>query len=436
MRILIAVHHFPPTYTAGAEWQAFRTAKGLQARGHTVNVVAVDRVDCGPDGGVTWSDDVYDGVPVRRLCFDRSKLADESEAEYRNEWIASHLKNWWIDLKPDLMHVVSGYLLSGSVFEAAESASLPTVLTLTDFWWLCRRITMLRSNGAISDLPIEPWRCAQCLAEEGRMFRTLGRVAPRMMETYWKSRAREAEKIQTRQTYLRERFDRIQQVISPSQFLCDLHTRAGVAPDRIVVSRQGIELVDLGMPQRFPKQPSDRLRVTYLGQIAELKGVHLLVDAARQIDDPRLQVRIFGDLSRFPDYVAQLRTRIGSDSRIVLSGAFRGGERLAAVLADTDILVVPSLWYENSPNVLLEAFAMGTPALVSDFGGMAELVKPEVNGLRFRLGDAADLAKQLRRVLDEPDLLEKLKTGIPTVRSIREEMDALEGLYASVLEAC
>ncbi len=431
---MIAVHHFSPSHTAGAEWQAFRTAKGLQAHGHTVNVVAVDHVDRGPAGAVDWVDDEFDGVPVRRLSFDRAKLPDVRVAEYRNELIAAHLKEWWAEEMPDLMHVISGYLLTGSVFEAAESVGLPTVLTLTDFWWLCPRITMLRSNGGISDLPIEPWRCAQCVAEERSPYRHLGRLAPRMMGLYWRRQARAADKVLTRQVYLRERFNHIAQVISPSQFLRDLYTRAGVAPDRIVVSRQGIELVDQGFPKRFSKQPSGHLRIAYLGQLAELKGVHVLIDAVRQIDDPRLQVKIYGDVTRFPKYVERLRAKIGGDRRIVLAGPYSGGDSLARILADTDVLVVPSLWYENSPNVLLEAFAMGTPALVSDFGGMAELVEPEVNGLRFRLGDPIDLARQLRRLLESPELVSTLSAGVPTVRSIQDEMDLLEEVYGRVMK--
>jgi glycosyltransferase involved in cell wall biosynthesis len=96
-------------------------------------------------------------------------------------------------------------------------------------------------------------------------------------------------------------------------------------------------------------------------------------------------------------------------------------------------LVVPSLWYENSPNVILEAFAHGTPVIASNHGGLSELVQDGRNGLLFPPGDAASLGRQLQQLLDEPDLLPRLRLGIPPVRSMAEELDALEELYRSVL---
>lgn len=433
MRILIAVHHFPPAFTAGAEWQAFRTAKGLQARGHDVSVVTVERVDDGPSNGVAWVDDVYMGLPVRRLNFNRALCPDERLWEYRNDWIRDHCVDWWRQERPDLVHVVSGYLLTGGLFEATEALALPTVLTLTDFWWLCPRNTLLRSDGSISTAPEEPWRCARCVAEEQPLVRRLGRLSQRLADAYWQRQPGPIGRIEARRQYLRERFGRVNSIISPSRFLRDAHVAAGVAPDRITVSRQGIELIDKGLHLNARKISSDRLRVAYMGQIAELKGVHVLVDAVRQIDDPRLQLRIYGDMGRFPAYSARLKQQAAGDTRISFPGPFVGAEGLATVLSEVDVLVVPSLWYENSPNVILEAFALKTPVVVSDFGGMAELVEPEVDGLRFGVGDSADLARQLRRLSNEAGLLERLTAGTPTIRSVSDEMQALEAEYTSVL---
>lgn len=433
MYIHVVVHHFPPRYTAGAEWQAFRTAQGLIERGHQVRVVAVEHVDQGPIDGVTWTDDEFQGVSVRRLSFNRAHVKDLRLFEYRNPWIGAHLRELWAVERPDLVHVVSGYLISGTAFEAAEALGLPTVLTLTDFWWLCPRVTLRRSDGTISTLPLEPWRCVQCLAEEQSVARNLGRWLPGPMRRFW--RGQSTAPIEARQAYLRERFERVARVISPSRFLRDLHVQAGIREDQIIVSRQGIELIDRGLHLQATKTTSDKLRVAYLGQIAHLKGIHVLVEAARQIDDPRLEVRIYGDLSRFPRYVDELRAAIGDDRRIMLAGAYSDAQGLARILSDTDVIVVPSLWYENSPNVLLEAFAFRTPAIASDFGGMAELVAHGVNGLRFELGNAIDLGRQLRRLLDDPQLLRVLGAGVPAVRSVAEEIDELVRMYADVLHS-
>jgi glycosyltransferase involved in cell wall biosynthesis len=94
---------------------------------------------------------------------------------------------------------------------------------------------------------------------------------------------------------------------------------------------------------------------------------------------------------------------------------------------------VPSVWYENSPNVILEAFAHRTPVIASDLGGMAELVQHDVNGLVFEPGNAKALARQLRRLLDDSDLLARLRDGITPVRTIGDEMRQVIDIYGSVV---
>jgi glycosyltransferase involved in cell wall biosynthesis len=65
---------------------------------------------------------------------------------------------------------------------------------------------------------------------------------------------------------------------------------------------------------------------------------------------------------------------------------------------------------------------------------MAELVRDGENGLKFKPGDADDLARQLRRLLDEPGLLARLQAGIEPVKSLSQEMDELEGIYQDLVE--
>ena len=69
-----------------------------------------------------------------------------------------------------------------------------------------------------------------------------------------------------------------------------------------------------------------------------------------------------------------------------------------AVLHDVDVLVVPSMWIENAPFIIREAFAAGVPVIASDLGGMAEMVRDGVDGLLFPPGDARSLAACLRRL--------------------------------------
>jgi glycosyltransferase involved in cell wall biosynthesis len=161
-------------------------------------------------------------------------------------------------------------------------------------------------------------------------------------------------------------------------------------------------------------------------------GANSLFEAVRRLPDAALEVKVYGDTQPFPDYARRLRRMVGQDPRLSLAGVY-GGMEVSQVLQGLDVVVVPSVWYENSSNTVLEAFAHRTPVIASDLGGMAELVHHGENGLLFTPGDASSLALQLRRLLDEPYLLPALRAGIGPVRGVAEEMSELEEIYQAVV---
>lgn len=430
MKIILAAHHFPPRYTGGAELRTYRTAKWFQDRGHEVHVIAVEAIDRGGDDGLSFEDTVYDGLPVRRLSFNLAAAPDPFRWTYDNPWIGRHLRQYLAQIQPDVFHLISGYLMSGSALRAAGTLRIPTVLTLTDFWFLCPRITLLRSNGQLSTPPFEAATCAQCLGEEKRRYRYLGRIAPRLMRAYWQRQMGRIAQVQRRMDFLQETLNLVDAIISPSQFLRDLFIEAGVSPERIVFSRQGRDFPHL-TPEELVKSPSEHLRIGYMGQIAPHKGVHTLFQAVQRLPGANLKVTAYGDVTPFPDYTRRLRQMARQDARLELAGVFERTQ-VSRVLQDLDVIVVPSINYENSPNTILEAFAHRTPVVVSDLGGMAELVENGVNGLTFAAGDAASLAAQLRRLLEEPGLLARLRQGIQPVKTRAQEMAELLQIYAAV----
>lgn len=427
MKIVIAVHHFPPRYTGGAELRAYRTASWLRDQGHNVHVVCVEAVDADDRRGLVFEDSVYDGLLVRRLSFNMAAAADPFRWTYDNPWIGTHLCAYLNELAPDLLHLISGYLMSGATLRAAMDLQIPTVVTLTDFWFLCPRITLLRSNGQLCSPPSDAATCARCLGEVRRRYRVPGWIAPALMDVFWRMQHDDIARIRARTMFLRETLDRVNAIISPSQFLRDLFIKAGVLPERIIFSRQGRDFPGLA-PELLKKIPTAYLRIGYIGQIAPHKGVHTLFEAVRRLPGVALEVKAYGDATRFPDYTHRLHQMTCRDSRLSLSGVYEQAE-VSRVLQGLDVVVVPSVWYENSPNTILEALAHRTPVIVSDLGGMAELVEDGVNGLRFVPGDASDLAAKLRQLIDNPGLLFQLRNGIGPVKSVAEEMAELHDIY-------
>lgn len=321
---------------------------------------------------------------------------------------------------------------------AARRRSIPTVVTLHDFWFICPRITLIHPSGDPCSGPESPAKCAWCLSTEKRRARLpdrlsgglLGRTMIPLLASPLGARlsgqSGAIERLTRRRNTLAEALGHADTILSPSHFLRDQVASAGIVADRILISRYGIE-TGLAKP-RAPKT-GRAMRIGYLGQLAPHKGVHLLIEAVRQMPSAELVVRIYGDPVPHPKYTQDLRTLARGDGRITFEGRYQHSA-VYDILAELDAIVVPSVWYENAPFVIQEAQAAGVPVLASRLGGMRELVADEQDGLLFAAGDPAALAFQLQRLLDSPTLLDSLQPDAASVRRADHELRELQDHYS------
>jgi glycosyltransferase involved in cell wall biosynthesis len=117
-----------------------------------------------------------------------------------------------------------------------------------------------------------------------------------------------------------------------------------------------------------------------------------------------------------------------------LHGRYRPQD-LPSLMADVDWVVVPSIWYENAPLVIQEAFQHGKPVICSDIGGMAEAVTDGVDGLHFRAGSSGALADTLLRAATTDGLWESLASGVRPVRAMDDHVRALQDVYETARAA-
>jgi glycosyltransferase involved in cell wall biosynthesis len=157
------------------------------------------------------------------------------------------------------------------------------------------------------------------------------------------------------------------------------------------------------------------------------KGVHILIKAFIQADQENLSLKIFGDPLHEMDYYNQLKAE-SENHRIEFLGRYRH-DHMDTILNDLDIVVLPSLWWENTPLVMLRALAHKVPVIVSDFPGMTEIVKDGVNGFVFRPGDTRDLQTILEKIGRNPALLNAIKDNISYTKRIEEEAFEYECIY-------
>lgn len=98
------------------------------------------------------------------------------------------------------------------------------------------------------------------------------------------------------------------------------------------------------------------------------------------------------------------------------------------------MLIFPSIWYENCPLVIHEAFLAGIPVIASRLGSIPEFIHDGKNGLLFNPGDSADLAEKLKTIITNPGLIERLANGIKRVKTISEDASDMEDLYIKVTD--
>ncbi|WP_437500400.1 glycosyltransferase family 4 protein [Sorangium sp. So ce1099] len=193
--------------------------------------------------------------------------------------------------------------------------------------------------------------------------------------------------------------------------LCDAHLATSATTAARLRREHGVEQVDVAPPgaDRLPLRPhrggSDRhggaLRLTFVGSFIPRKGLLELLAAFERIGSPRATLALVGDAARDPAYAGRVRGAIAGSAflreRVVLPGVL-GDDALAAELAATDALVLPSL-LEGYGMVLTEAVRAGVPVLAARAGAIAEVVQDGAEALLW--DDGEGLVRSLSRFLDD-----------------------------------
>ena len=210
--------------------------------------------------------------------------------------------------------------------------------------------------------------------------------------------------------YMRRMSAAVTQFLAPSNTLRERFLEFGIPPDRIAHAPQGIDQTGFAALQRTP---ADDVRFAFMGSLLVSKAPHLLLEAFGGLPRGRATLEIFGS---FASYHGDDRYRSQVEPLLTQPDVHVHGpiphDAVPAALASVDVLVVPSVWLENAPFVIREAFAAGVPVVASNIGGMAEMVADGRTGLLFQVGDAADLRRTMRRVIEEAGLLDRLRAGI------------------------
>jgi glycosyltransferase involved in cell wall biosynthesis len=452
VKVLLVSHLYPPEHAAGTEQYAAQLAAGLLARGHGAEVFCATKDVSRPHLSVARRE--QEGVAVHELVNNLEYGAFRETYELPAAEAA--FERALDEARPDLVHVHHLLNLSWRLPELARRRGLPVVMTLHDYWLQCARGGQRLDERGELCLEVERERCARCLGAhrwrnsplEQRVGRALARVravsgldlsgpARRLGDAL---RAREggeapaplpAADLAARDEALLSRLPAsVDLFLSPSAFLRDEIVRAGLPRERVRHLPSGVETRELA-GERAPRR--DRLRIGFLGSLIPVKGAHVLLEALERLpaaERDALEVTLHGPAKRDLSYAARLRELAAATGASLAGPLDRAG--VGEFLRRTDLLVVPSLWFENQPLVVLEALAAGARVVASDLGGLVELVRPGHGGARFPAGDAAALSTLLGELARDPARLEAL--GPPArVPDLAEQHEAILAVHRELL---
>jgi glycosyltransferase involved in cell wall biosynthesis len=429
-KVLYVLHNHPAVMPGGAETYALELYRAMRDSGPYETILLART---GPP--VSRSGRVHEGTLLEPVGEDPGQYFFHTDIE-EYDWFLSTSGNkavytrFYRDFlrafRPDVVHFQHTLFLGYDILRETRR-TLPDaaiVYTLHEYLPICHNNGQMFRTTSERCTEASPRRCHECFPE----------VSPQ-------------------QFFLRERFIKshlsvVDKFIAPSHFLRDRYVEWGIAPERIDFEENGRPaMIPLPMPERREARP--RTRIGYFGQFTAFKGADVLLQAMAILAErrsgakdegagsPRPELRLHGaNIEHQPTEFRELFASLlaDSDGDVTLFGRYLPHE-LPALMRDVDWVVVPSIWWENSPLVIQEAFGHGRPVICSDIGGMAEKVRDGVDGLHFRAGDATSLADTIARATETPGLWEELRAGAAPVYPLDRHVASLTAIYDQILAA-
>jgi glycosyltransferase involved in cell wall biosynthesis len=444
MKIVLTVHQFLPDYASGTEILTYLTAKELKYRGHEVVVVTAYPSSKEMSPEERFDEYIHDDIRVMRYYHGYVPFKGQTvpnEMEYNSlffgHWFEQFLERW----QPDIVHIFHLGLLSASIIDACERTQTPRIMTTTDFWLVCIANQLRLPDSSLCQGPnLNSLNCIRHIIEAGdsevtkkrlraipdwAMHIVLWAIKHNLLPERWFTKP--AQAVMERKHFLGSRMNKLNRVLVPTRLMESTLQRHGLEPERTVYLPYGLNLEHI--QPTYDKGETEHLRVGYIGTLFEHKGVHLLLDAIKNhLPEVNLTLDVYGNLTDYPDYVAQLKAIAQNDTRIQFRGTFPNQE-IGNILTNLDVLIVPSIWYENTPLVVYSAQAAACPVIGTNVGGIAEAIAHEENGLLFEIGSVTGLAKAIDRLADDRKLLSTLSKAARRPLTIQEYVEALEEVY-------
>ena len=316
------------------------------------------------------------------------------------------------DERPDIALFLNAVYFSDSIIDACRMHNVPIIWRMSDFNKVCANYLLYRDGNVCEDC-LDHGLSKAISNRCGGYQRSLG-AALIKVSGMWLSRVRKL-------------YDKVDYFVTPSAFTREKMIQGGFDPQKIV-HIPTMATVSEDSPKPLPKSPV----ILYVGRLSHEKGVATLLEAFEFLKNTDARLSIVGDDSSV--YAQQLKASIPEElrERIDFLG-FQSQEQVQRHFERAYCFVVPSVWYENQPNSVLEGMGHARPAVVSNLGSMKEMVVDGKTGYRFESGNARDLAKKIDDMLQNPRKTYEMGVNasayVAEHHSIQSHLSSLHALF-------
>ena len=411
-RVLYVSNNHPDIYVGGAEVYSYEIYQALRDSAEVEPILLARTVNSGhgarrdtpffalndDPNQILWSQPEHDG-------FYLTSPVKEQYTVHFHDLLKAYL--------PDVVHVQHTIGLGVDLIQQIKRSlpETPVVYTLHEFLPICPAKGLMVRTFGNHELcrQASPVRCHECFPDTppGNFF--------------------------LRERFIKAHLRHVDLFLAPSRHLLERFVDWGIPHERLRFHEYGRIL---RRPPDDETEPSLG-QIGFFGQIRPHKGIVVLLEAMQMLADQgnhdvRLLLSGAGLETESPEFQAQVAALLEMCPNVTFLGKYQPDE-IPRRMRDVAWVVVPSIWWENSPLVIQEAFMNRRPVVCSDVGGMAEKVRNGVDGLHFRVGDAASLATTLERATESPARWRRLRDAIRPVYSIAEAAGELTSIYRSLL---
>lgn len=444
MNLLFICHQFLPEHIGGTELYTLGLARRAQQAGHKVLVAHYVESPSGSPADFRLEYSEYEGIRTARIFYNLSLAEHPIRAEYYNTELRPFYQELHQQFRPGVVHHTHSMKVSASALHYFAEQGISNVLTMPDFWYICPRHTLIKWDGAICEGPDAAYTCAKCLHHTHRFLpQKIMSWPDKLKDIYffmhdylpdWPAAPQlrsDARAMRQRKDVLLESALLADHILVLSEFQRSVMIANGYPPERLLLTRHGLELEGLS-PKIAPPVPGLPIRMTYIGSIAPHKGLHILLEAFAKTTNKQLSLTIYGSFSDSNAYQERLKRQAEGLRNCRLAGTFPI-EDMGTVLGQTDVLAMPAQWYENEPLVVKAALYCHIPVMTTRMGSLPDMVDHEKTGWLLPRNDIPSWTDTLDSL--SPDTLKTFSPGEHPIASMDAYFSDVHQLYKQLAYA-